>query len=168
MLSLLAGFRLLEVTGSETMASGYFVNASRSLASIGGMGIGQMLQNRFPSFVSGYAGVIEPAFLSIINTTAPTTTPLLHRAPPSASNATTRTTDSDSIPPDDTVNADSLDTVTSVILSSVSRPFSADSIQLDAILAGSSIGTRPSSAHGYSPTSALSIHQGGLRCHSTC
>lgn len=114
MLSLLAGFRLLEVTGSEILASGYFLKASRSLASIGGIGIGQMLQTRFPSYISGFIGVIEPAFVSILNTAAPTTTPLLHRAPPSTSNATTRTTDSDFIPPDDTVNADSLDTVTSV------------------------------------------------------
>lgn len=114
MLSLLAGFRILEATGSETLASGYFVNASRSLASIGGEGVGQMLQKRFPSYVSGFVGAIEPSFLSIINSAAPPTPPLL-RAPPSASNATSRTTDSDGLPPDDTVHADSLDTVTSVL-----------------------------------------------------
>lgn len=113
MLSLLAGFRLLEATGSETLASGYFVNACRSFGSIGGEGVGQMLQTRFPAYISGFAGGIEPSFLSIINSAAPTTPPLL-RAPPSASNATSRTTDSDSLPPDDVVQADNLDTVTSV------------------------------------------------------
>lgn len=113
MLSLLAGLRILDATGSETLASGYFVNASRSLVSIGGEGVCQMLQKRFPAYVSGFVGAIEPSFLSIITASAPSTPPL-RRAPPSASNATTRTTDSESLPPDDTVHADSLDTVTSV------------------------------------------------------
>lgn len=114
LLSLLAGYRILEVTGSETLASGYFVNASRSLASIGGEGVCQMLQNRFPSYVSGFVGAIEPSLQSLLNMAAPSTPPML-RAPPSASNATTRTTDSDSLPADDLVNADNLDTVTLVL-----------------------------------------------------
>lgn len=113
-LALLTGYRLLDATGSETLASGYFVNACRSIGPNDGEGVCQMLQARFPAY-------LPPSLLPMERTTTPP-----HRRPSVMSNATARTTDSDGLPPDDVLEADNLDTVTLVDVPDVGQRRQAD------------------------------------------
>lgn len=114
LLSLLAGQHILETTGSEALASGYFVAASKSFNFIGGDGVCQMLHKRFPSFISGPIGASEPWLATIFSGSA-ARMPTMIRAPPSTSNATSHTNDSSEIAQsDESVPGDNLDTITSV------------------------------------------------------
>jgi hypothetical protein len=104
----MAGYRILEVTGSQALASGYLTNAIRSLRRFGGEGVCQKLRQQFPEYVSVDTAMSEPSFLHDFRPR--------HLAPPqliraAASSHETVTSDDTGLD-DDTTKGDNLDTVT--------------------------------------------------------
>lgn len=112
LLCLLAGFRILDVTGSEAMAAGYLISACQSLSAIGATGVCQMLRTRYPDYIYADATGDEISIAAMMKVT-PLNQPILRRAPHSTSNDTSN---SEVQPEDDTNQAENLDTLTSVHL----------------------------------------------------
>ena len=104
----MTGQRIIETTGSEALAAGYFINAAKSLVAIGGRGVRHMLSIRFPRYIAPTDIEKEATIPSLMKgSTVPT--PVLRRAPPSTSNDTSH---SDVPLEEDTNQAENLDTIT--------------------------------------------------------
>lgn len=107
-LSLMTGYRIMGVTGSRALASGYFVNAMRSLRKLGGHGVCQMLHQRMPEYIA----LDAEADLSPIQMfkSGPVVPPQLLRN--NASESATHTSSDDVSLEDDTTKMEHLETVT--------------------------------------------------------
>ena len=105
----MAGYRILEVTGSRALASGYFVDAVRSLRRFGGEGVCQMLRKRMPEYISLESIGTEPPAVNMFKS-GPIHPPQLLRSTPS-SHETVTSSDDVSLE-DDTHKSENLDTVT--------------------------------------------------------
>lgn len=104
----MTGYRIIEVTRSQTLASGYFVNAIRSLRKIGGHGVCQMLQQRMPDHVTSNI-YSDPSPIHMFKS-GPGAPPQLLRS--SASESATHTSSDDTSLEDDTTKMENLETVT--------------------------------------------------------
>lgn len=108
LLCLLTGQHILAVTGSEALACGYFLHAAKSLGAIGGFGVRQMLNDRFPGCIAIPDAEKQISIPTMMKSgTIPA--PVLRRAPPSNSNDTSN---SDVPIEEDTNSAENLDTIT--------------------------------------------------------
>lgn len=119
MLSLVAGYSIAQLSGSKTLASGYFTNAARSLRKFGGEGVCQMLHQRMPDFIPAVEESSAPSVITIFKP-VPVAPPVLVRNPASASE--TMTSSDDTSLEDDTSKGENLDTVTYVLPSTIAGP----------------------------------------------
>jgi hypothetical protein len=106
----MTGYRIVEVTGSQALASGYFVNAVRSLRKIGGQGVCRMLRRRMPNYVSSHVES-DPSPIHMFKS-GPISPPQLLRS--NASDSATHTSSDDASLEDDTTKMENLETVTYV------------------------------------------------------
>jgi hypothetical protein len=107
----MTGYRIVEVTGSQALASGYFVNAVRSLRKIGGQGVCRMLRRRMPNYVTSHAE--SDASPIHMFKSGPISPPQLLRS--NASDSATHTSSDDASLEDDTTKMENLETVTYVL-----------------------------------------------------
>jgi len=108
LLCLMTGYRILEITGSEALASGYFINAVRSLRKLGGHGVCLMLHQRLPAYIQFNADSnVSPIHMFKSGPIAP---PQLTRN--SGSETATHTSSDDVSLEDDTTKMENLETVT--------------------------------------------------------
>jgi len=104
----MTGYRILESTGSPALASGYFINAIRSLRKLGGHGVCRMLHQRMPAYIQLEADSnVSPIHMFKSGPIAP---PQLTRN--SGSETATHTSSDDVSLEDDTTKMENLETVT--------------------------------------------------------